>query len=400
MDDPISSALNIADNTVIDTAKKKNLTMYLDVSARIQNAQKNEQRLSLDMHWDTPLLPAFSNKWRLIFSDRLDSRFYARISEQPNNINTLREMYVSYQATQNTVMDMGRINTRYGFAFGYNPTDFLGKNTVHSVSSADPEALRTNRLGNVMLRVQHYWDNAAFTAILSPGFNDKPSQSGYDLDLGASNPKDRLLFVGSYNIGKDINPQLFYLQEAQESSQFGFNISRVLSQSTLMYAEWSGGNQALDWQGSLPKAQQNRQWRDHTAIGATWSSTDNVTFRIEGDYNGSGDNASASALSSLAKMSQGGDVSLSRHLQGMMTPKYSLLLQAYQKDIIDQYDINFIIQNDLQRHQDSEFAEIRHHIDSIDIALQWQKSHYLDFQQNSVETTPKQSWQLSFSYYF
>ena len=46
----------------------------------------------------------------------------------------------------------GRINVRNGAALGYNPTDFFRSGALRSVVSIDPNSLRENRLGTVMLR--------------------------------------------------------------------------------------------------------------------------------------------------------------------------------------------------------------------------------------------------------
>lgn len=164
MEDSVLQALEIADNTVFEEVKSHTLSMAAEIAGTINEAGKNIQRLSLDMRLDTPV---FSDKARVVVSNRTDARFYGALGHS-GNVNTLREAYISYKAASDTIVETGRINTRYGVALGYNPTDFLGKNTVRSVVSADPESLRTNRLGNVMIRLQQGWDKASVTAIHRP----------------------------------------------------------------------------------------------------------------------------------------------------------------------------------------------------------------------------------------
>ena len=398
LEDNMLAALDLADNTVFEAAQEKTLTTIAEVAGIINDTGRNIQRVSLDMRWDTPLKGSFSNKWRFVLSNRIDSRFYGALSKN-DNVNSLREAYLNYKISPNTLVDVGRVNTRYGVALGFNPTDFLGKNTVRSVISADPESLRNNRLGNAMIRFQHYWNNASLTAIISPKLGNQPNSDSASFDWGASNPKDRLLLVGSYKFAENFNPQVFYLQESQSSPQVGLNLSRVLSRSTLMYAEWAGGRQPLAWQNTLPKAYQNIRWRNRTAAGITWSSEKDLTLRLEGHYNGSADNKLAlSTLSQMQPASMGNGQSFSQ-MQDWMAPKRSLLIQAYKKDIVDKYDLNLILQRDLQQQKNIGFAEVRRHIGPADVALQWQKTYHLD-ERNAFQVKPEQRWQLSVNYYF
>lgn len=395
MEDSVLQALEIADNTVFEEVKSHTLSMAAEIAGTINEAGKNIQRLSLDMRLDTPV---FSDKARVVVSNRTDARFYGALGHS-GNVNTLREAYISYKAASDTIVETGRINTRYGVALGYNPTDFLGKNTVRSVVSADPESLRTNRLGNVMIRLQQGWDKASVTAIIAPKLGDKPNNAAFSPDWAAGNPRDRLLLSASYKFGENFNPQILYFQESGRSPQFGLNISRVLSRSTLVYAEWAGGRQPLTWQNALPDGQQEDKWRNRTAAGITWSSDSNLTLRLEGHYDGSADNEKASQkLSRLppAAIAQSG---LSGNMQDVMASKRSVLFQAYHKDIIDQYDLNLILQRDLQKSKNIGLAEVRHHMGPADVALQWQKTYSLN-EKKGYEITPEQRWQLSLNYYF
>ena len=53
-----------------------------------------------------------------------------------------------------SIFDFGRINVRGGPGYGYNPTDFFRDGSLRVITSADPFALRQNRMGSVMLRAQ------------------------------------------------------------------------------------------------------------------------------------------------------------------------------------------------------------------------------------------------------
>jgi len=362
--DETLAALDLADSAEFNPDAYQALNMMFEAASSINQQQEKEQRLSLDMRLDAPL----GEKWRLVLSNRLDSRFTHRLSET-RYTNTLREAWLSYHLTPQTMLDMGRINTRYGVALGYNPTDFLGRGTVRSMTSADPETLRNNRMGNGMVRLQHFWDNAAVSALWAPEIRRGSADRSASLDWQASNPRDRLLLSASYRFAENFNPQLLLFKEQQREPQFGLNLSRVLSRSTLIYGEWAGGRQPYSWQERLlPESQWDIAWRNRVAAGLTWTGESDLTLRLEGHYNGSAQPTVAG-----------------------QDPRRSVLLQAYWKDLFAQYDLNLIAQRDLQQHKNMGFAELRRHLGSLDVALQWQKVYLLNLSERR--------WQISLDYW-
>ncbi|KFK96179.1 hypothetical protein [Serratia sp. Ag1] len=402
-EDATLAALDLADNTSFSLIKSKKLNMMAEAATSMKENGGNAQRVSIDLRWDAPLTANPSQDWRFILANRFDSHFSPALRSD-SSVNSLKEAYLAYKVTPRLLLDAGRVNTRYGLAFGYNPTDFLGQGTVRSVTSADPETLRNNRLGNAMLRWQYLWDKAAFTAIWSPKLSEQPSQQSASLDWGASNSRQRILLVGSYQFAENLNPQGLFLQEQGRSPQLGFNLSRVLSHSTLFYTEWAGGRQAYAWQTSWPEQQQEVRWRNRLAYGFTWSGENRLTLRAEGHYNGSADNQRAlgffSNLPSYATAQ--GNISLGesqQQVQNGLMPRRSVLFQAYWKDAVDNYDINAIWQRDLQRQRNMGFAEVRRHIGPVDLAVQWQKVYRMDATQWG-QPSPERRWQLLLNYYF
>jgi len=387
------AAFELADNTDFTASADKNLYLLAEAAASAGQTAGNPQRASLDLRWEAPL----ARQWRAGVSNRFDSDFRHAI-KQSKSVNTLREAWLSYRQNSQTLIEMGRINTRYGVALGYNPTDFLGRGTVRSAISADPETLRNNRLGNAMIRLQRFWDRAALSAIWSPKIGDKPSDSSASLDWGASNPRSRLLLSGSYRIAENLNPQLLVLQEEQHSPQFGANLSRVLSRQILVYAEWAGGRQPLAWQETLPEQQRQVRWRNRTAAGITWTGENQLSLRLEGHYNGLAD--SARALTYLSAAAYSGDVQNgSPVVAEWMAPRRAALAQAYWADIFDNYDLNLIWQRDMQRSKNLGFAEVRRHLGSFDLALQWQKVWRLNSHTRALAQADRR-WQLSVGYFF
>lgn len=405
-DDATLAALDLADSTEVEPVEEKNLTAMAEVAASFNEYGKSMQRVSLDMRWDTPLMENLSQDWRLVLANRIDSRFTRGMREN-RNVNSLKEAYLTYRLTPQSLFDMGRVNTRYGVAFGYNPTDFLGRGTIRSVTSADPDLLRSNRLGNGMIRWQQLWDKAALTTIFSPKLSGHTSDRSGSLDWGASNPRDRVLLVGSYQFSENLNPQLLLLHEQGRSPQVGVNFSRVLSRYTLLYAEWAGGRQPYNWQNSLPRDRQHIAWRNRLATGMTWSGDNGLTLRVEGQYDGASDSKRARAtlagvpayVLEREKASYGGS---DQQAADWLRPRHALLLQGYWKDIVDRYDVNAIWLRDLQQNRNLGFTEVRRRFRTADVALQWQRVYQADQvdikQVDNIQ--PEQRWQLSFSYYF
>lgn len=398
--DSTMAALELADKTEFTAVENKALSALLEIAGSLNENSAKEQRVSLDMRWDKNLL----RNWRVVLSNRFDSRFSSHL-RQNRNINTLREAWLSHALTSQASIDVGRINTRYGVALGYNPTDFLGRGTVRSAISADPESLRSNRLGNAMIRLQKFWDKAAATVIWSPKISASRRQNSASLDWNASNPRERVLLAGSYRFAENLNPQLLLLQEEHRSAQLGVNLSRVLSRSALVYAEWAGGRQPFNWQEALPESQWDTSWRNRAAVGLTWTGENHLTLRLEGHYNGSADSKKAiSALRAAppyiaAQIAAAPADSTAQLAQDGLTPRRGALFQAYWKDIADQYDFNLIWQRDLQRQKNMGFVELRRHLNSVDIALQWQKIYRAEVKK-TYSVQPDRRWQLSVDYYF
>src|SRR5215468_2405634 len=96
-----------------------------------------------------------------------------------NVTNDLREVYASIEPQPRSYFDAGRINVKSGVALGFNPTDFFKTRAVVDPLTADPSALRENRLGTLMLRAQHVGERATVSALYAPRVTD-PAPIGDD----------------------------------------------------------------------------------------------------------------------------------------------------------------------------------------------------------------------------
>jgi len=259
-----------------------------------------QERLLLDARADR----ALGEQSEFHLSDRLNLRDEDDLSF-PNHediVNDLREAYISWHTADRFYLDAGRINLKSGIALGYNPSDFFKTRSVTEPLSNDPSVLREDRLGTVMLRGQGIWESGSLTVAFAPALHrrsaiysndDLPS---FDPMFDRTNSADRFLIKGSLDFGRGASPEFLLYREAGET-HLGSNLSLGLGQSTVAYLEWSGAErpglitEALDYgreTGSLPAAAPdpvpataNKTFKSEFALGASYTTADDVTFNVE-----------------------------------------------------------------------------------------------------------------------
>jgi hypothetical protein len=101
---------------------------------------------------------------RAVLSDRLDIDWQHGFSQR-DEVNTLKEAYLSWQPRNDVILDVGRVNQYSGVAIGYNPSDFFRGGALRSPVSVDPTSIKTDRQGSVMLRGQALWEGRSVTAL-------------------------------------------------------------------------------------------------------------------------------------------------------------------------------------------------------------------------------------------
>ncbi|HSY28768.1 MAG TPA: hypothetical protein VK832_14765, partial [Burkholderiaceae bacterium] len=278
-------ALATADQVQPVAEKANDWHTYLE-AAYAENAQRygwppyRMERLSADVAFDKTV----ASGWRVIFADRLDWDWQG---ESPNEskTNTLKELYGSWQAASNEIVDFGRINTRYGVASGYNPTDYFRNDAVRDAVSVDPNSLRNNRMGSVMLRTQYLWAGGGISAMLSPKLTNQATTDAFSPDFGATNHDNRYLIALSQQIVDNVNPQFLLYGERGKSTQFGFDLTHVIGDATVAYIEWSGGQGATQYAQAVDESLHSG-FRNRTAAGFTYSTANKISLTLEAEYDG------------------------------------------------------------------------------------------------------------------
>ncbi len=255
-------------------------------------------RTSLDARWQWDL----GHDVAVTFSDRID--LYARdgleFGQGRTAANNLREVYVTWEAAPRLYLEAGRINVRNGVALGFNPTDFLRAGTAVDLATADPSALRENRLGTVMLRTQFIAEWGAVSLAYAPKLYD-PTRIGQgasaplDPHIDRTNAAERFLATLHADIG-DMAPELLLFRQG-DRTRIGANLTAPIGQQIVAYGEWSGGDaQRLAAESIaygirtgvlpagvpiLPNASLASGFRQDLALGFSWTGESKVTVNLE-----------------------------------------------------------------------------------------------------------------------
>jgi hypothetical protein len=367
-----ADALLLADTTQATAARASDWRVFAEsalgqATQRAGGAPVAGRRLSFDLAYDGTLAPG----WRAVLADRLDLNWQRRFDNE-TSVNTLKEAYLSWQVNPDQLLDLGRINTRYGVATGYNPTDFFRGGAVRSVVSADPDSLRRNRLGSVMLRSQSLWAGGGLTALASPKLADAPSDAPFSADLGATNNRNRWLLSGSQQLGTGFSPQWSLYGEQHASSQFGLNLTALLNDATVAYVEWSGGRsrslRSLALNGSDDSA-----FRSRLATGATYTTASKLSWTLEYEYNGAGlDKAEWGVLRRGALPAYLQYRNFAGNLQELPTRQAVFVRAGWQDAIVARLDLTALARLNIADHSRMTWLEARYHWDRADLALQWQ----------------------------
>ncbi|GAC1406897.1 MAG: hypothetical protein NVSMB6_03810 [Burkholderiaceae bacterium] len=330
----------------------------------------NTSRLSLDLLYDGILSPG----WRLVFADRVDRNFQSAKATGVDSytVNTFKEGYLSWRPDGAHIIDAGRINARYGVALGYNPTDFFRSGAIRSLVSVDPNSLRENRLGTVMVRAQSLQAGGSITAIYAPRLERTPSSAPFSPDFGATNNRSRWLLSGSRQFSENLNPQFLLFGGAGQSVQAGLNLSALLNRSTVGYVEWSGGsNHALfdDASGT----NNGSSFRQRAATGLTYTTSNKVSLTAEYQYNGAGlSKTQWAALGSAAVANYFRYRTEILDLQELPTRTALFFFGTWQDAFITHLDLRAMVRYNAADRSRLNWAEARYHLSHADVSLQLQ----------------------------
>lgn len=341
------------------------------LSQRYGLGSEDVRRSSLDLNWE--FKP--DARWRAVISDRLDD-LHPVDSGSRSTLNSLREAFIGWQDEAGRYgVEVGRVNVRHGPAYGFNPTDYFRDGASRAVTTADPLALRENRLGTGMLRMQRLWDGGAVSLTLAPKLRDGPSLESFSIDLGATNHSDRVLVSLSAQPSDKISIQAFAFHERRKGLQVGANATALVSDALVGFVEWSGGRDNDLLSSALGPS--TKVMTGHRAVaGMTYTTQSKLALTAELEYNGFAlnrrqwDQAVATyGLDPLASY-----LYVVQQRQDIASRK-AVLIYAAQRDAgIKNLELTGLLRYNAEDHSRFAWAEARYHWPKFDLALQWQVS--------------------------
>jgi len=373
--DPDMDALQLADQIAAPVTAPSNWRLFGELSAggvvlRNTDSFQPDQRASFDLRYDNTFAPG----WRAVLSDRLDVDNPAQ-TPFDKTINTVREGYLSWQPVSDMLFDLGRINERNGVALGYNPTDYFKTNAVRSVVSVDPNSLKENRQGSVMIKAQQLADAGSATLLFSPKLGNTVSYADFNPDLAATNNVNRWLLSVSPKLSEDINPKLLVFKADQTPVQFGLNLTSLISDAAVVYVEWSGGSSL----SQLSQAQQmlklpfvnDTAFRNRLASGLTYTTDNKISLTAELEYNGAGLDEQQ-----WQRLGTSPYYGLYRYwlqaIQESPTKRSAFLYGSWQDALINHLDLAAMEKVNLVDNSRLSWLEARYHLSHSEFALQWQ----------------------------
>jgi hypothetical protein len=394
-DDAAALALSGAPASAAAAPRSTTVTIEgaLTEAAEVGNGAADLQRLSVDARFDS----SFSPGWRAVLAERLDSTWAGSFGGN-QEVGTLKEAYVSWQPMSNLLVDAGRVNARQGVAFGYNPTDFLRADAIRSLVSLDPNSLRDNRLGTVMLRAEELWDSGAVTFAYAPPLPSHSSAATFDPDWGATNAQGSWMLSASQQVAAGWTPQWVAYGRQGQSPQLGMNLTAAIGSSTVAFLEVSGGRSVslLAQAVNLPEQE---SFRSRAASGLTYSLANKLSLTVEYEYNGAGSNSPQwSTLRSGNPAVYGRYREFALLQQDLPTRSNAFAYASWQDLIVRHLDLTAFMRVDLVDHSRLPWLELRRHWDSVDVAMRWQTVQggaTTDF----GASPQRQTWQLLFDYY-
>jgi hypothetical protein len=374
-------ALSLADAARTDARKPRDTQIFTEVSNRLVERREGGWRYGLLLSADVRHEQNFGSGLRAVFSNRLDVAAIDAGAE--NTVNSLREAYASLELAQSTILDLGRINRRFGAATGYNPTDFFKTNAVRSVVSIDPMVLRENRLGTVMAGGQTVWSSGSFTAVYAPKLADKPDDGAFSPDLGSTNGRQRALVALTQRIAPDFAPQWLLYQESGQSARYGLNLTHLVVPSTVLFLEWSGARRELLFDDALGTPGQ-RTFRQQVAAGATYTAKAGPSITVDYDYNGAGLTRSQwDALRATPGLPFEQYVRFTAALRDSPT-RHNVFTYLRWPNVLPQVELRAFVRHSVSDSSRLSWIEARHYRGNTDLALQWQRTHGAPNTENGV----------------
>lgn len=221
--------------------------------------------------------------WRGVLSNRLES------THGPHGVHhsthALREAYVTRAVNARWFVDIGRVNVRSGVGLGYNPTDWLRGSVLATPTNQNSASARENRLGAVMLRMQHVTDSGSMHFAYAPQLTsdaDAPMAS-WGLNLARGNAGHAFQWRWAPRMSETLSLDVIALARSDQPFEVGANLSAVLTPSVVAHAEVSVSRRPRAGPEGGPT---HKGFAPRAALGLSWTLPTGATVGMEYQHAG------------------------------------------------------------------------------------------------------------------
>lgn len=369
-----SAALDLKPSEPASTTSPSTYRASVELAAgrlarRYDLADQDSRRASLDLSWT----PKLSSSWRLGVSTRLDD-IHPVDSGRRSTLFSLREAFAGWQDTSGAWgVDVGRVNLKFGPAYGFNPTDHFREGSSRAVTTADPLSLRDTRMGTFMVRVQRLWDGGSAGLTFAPKLRSSASDESLSADWGATNHSDRLVLTLGGRFGESVSYQLVALHDKGRGSQIGGSGTALLGESIVSFVEWSGGRDAELLSAAFdgkPRVKSSHR----AAVGATYAGPSKVSLTFEFEYNGFGLSRAQwdQAVDRFGLESMAAYLFEVQRRQDIASRRAMLLYMSWRDAGTRNMDLTGLVRYNQEDQSRFYWIEARYRLPRFDIALQWQ----------------------------
>lgn len=212
--------------------------------------------------------------WKVGLSNRLEQ---VRVDTGSVTRHALREAYVSWRwggdDGADRYLDIGRVQWRNGVASGFNPSDFLKRGAVLDLGTQNPQALRENRLGTVMLRQQWLDHFGSLQLAYIPKLSSRSFTSTDTNPLAPAwertNGKDAALMSFAPKTGETWTAEGLLYARAGDPVRSALNVTAALGDAWILHGEWAGGRSTLSNASTSEASSSHEQ---ELATGGSWTS--------------------------------------------------------------------------------------------------------------------------------
>ena len=215
------------------------------------------------------------------------------------------------------------------------------------------------------------WSRGALTAAWSPKLGARPSNLTFSFNEGATNPRSRWLLTGSYKVADQFAPQLLLYGGADTPTQVGINLSGVISDAAVAFAEVSAGKGRSLAAQALARADRETD-QQRAAFGLTYTTGFNLSLTAEAEFNSAApDRAEWDALATIDPAAPLLTLARAQRLQDLPTRR-ALFVHALWKDaFVPRLDLSAFVRHDSETSSRAQWLEVRYRFSRADLALQW-----------------------------